>query len=482
MAPRRSRQTTPFFFVKLIPKKLRVPAVAALAGTGAILAAACFNKPQEETQPTPTSTTVVKVEPILDPRHFLELPFAGDLAMKIQQGWHGGIDYIKGEKLDYPDTWQSFGVLASADGQACANPSSRQGQAVFIKHKTASGTYYTYYGHLRSRIAGIPDCTGEYAGEVAVEAGQQIGIAGASGVDPVECNPAKKCIHLHFGVTAPGGLVDPYDLYKKREDYPDPNFTNGKTCGPNYLWVECPTGKSVKVTLTPTTRPTITVIPTPTPGNIQKGTALVLDGAGDEVEVADSESLQLHEAATIEARVRLNRVDGDGDGGDAVLAKGVTIEPYALWATFFKCDQRRPAAFFDGATWACGEVKLQSGVWYDLAVTYDKNQAVFYLDGQAIGVKSLIGGLTENHESLFLGQSPVPGKEDFAGEIDWVALWGRARTREEVAGDFEQGGPVRSTDDQDLVGFWQFNGDFSDSSSYHNDGRPLGDAHLENIQ
>ena len=37
---------------------------------------------------------------------------------------------------------------------------------------------------------------------------------------------------------------------------------------------------------------------------------------------------------------------------------------------------------------------------------------------------------------------------------------------------------VAAAEAQGLVGFWQFNGDFADSTSNHNDGQPLGDAHL----
>lgn len=204
--------------------------------------------------------------------HFLTLPFPVDSKMHIQQGWHGGIDYIKGG-VDNLDTWQKFPVLAAADGLTCANPRDRKGEAVFMDHIVGGQVYYTYYGHLSEIDPAIPAC--ESGKKLPVKAGQKVGVAGATGVDPSECGPVEKCVHLHFGVTAPAGLVDPYDIRKSRDEYPDPSVNNGKDCGPNYLWVNCPTGEKPAPTATATKLPSTatatstafkpTVTPTRTP-------------------------------------------------------------------------------------------------------------------------------------------------------------------------------------------------------------------------
>src|SRR5689334_21942050 len=94
---------------------------------------------------------------------FLTLPFVPNSRMSILSGWyysgsggfHGGIDYINGAVNGY-GSWRTFPVIASADGEACGNCTSRQGNAVWIKHNINGATYYTYYGHLASIAKGIP--------------------------------------------------------------------------------------------------------------------------------------------------------------------------------------------------------------------------------------------------------------------------------------------------------------------------------------
>ncbi len=93
---------------------------------------------------------------------FLTLPFEAGDNMSMLSGWyyssrgglHNGIDYINGGVNSRG--WRTFPVIASADGLACGNCSSRQGNAVWIQHKVNGATYYTYYGHLASISGHIP--------------------------------------------------------------------------------------------------------------------------------------------------------------------------------------------------------------------------------------------------------------------------------------------------------------------------------------
>ena len=162
---------------------------------------------------------------------FLTLPF-NDPAIAVQQGWvyswgteHYGTDYILGG----PEISQlrQFDVVASADGYACGNCTSRQGNAVWIKHVIDGQTYYTYYGHLDSIESDIP--TGNQQNTVFVKRGQKIGVSGSTGASTV---------HLHFQVNRPSGPVDPYDLWSTNEPY----MPGCKTCemGATYLWTTNP--------------------------------------------------------------------------------------------------------------------------------------------------------------------------------------------------------------------------------------------------
>ncbi|MFL5733445.1 MAG: M23 family metallopeptidase [Chloroflexia bacterium] len=155
---------------------------------------------------------------------FLSLPFVPNSRMNILSGWyysgrggfHGGIDYINGG-VNSSGGWRTFPVIASADGEACGNCTSRQGNAVWIKHDINGATYYTYYGHLASIDKDIP--LGSQSHTVEVKRGQVIGMAGSTG--------AGGALHLHYGLyDAASEPIDPYSIGKLRESYPRPTGPN----------------------------------------------------------------------------------------------------------------------------------------------------------------------------------------------------------------------------------------------------------------
>lgn len=162
---------------------------------------------------------------------FLTLPFT-DPGVVVQQGWiydwgteHQGLDYILGERNGI--NWRPFDVVAAADGYACGNCTSRQGNAIWIKHVVDGQTYYTYYGHLDTIDPAIP--IGNQQNTVFVRRGQKLGVSGTTGSD---------VLHLHFQVSAPNAPVDPYDLWTTKGPY----FPGCASCrlGPANLWTTNP--------------------------------------------------------------------------------------------------------------------------------------------------------------------------------------------------------------------------------------------------
>jgi murein DD-endopeptidase MepM/ murein hydrolase activator NlpD len=151
---------------------------------------------------------------------FLTLPFEAGSNMSMLSGWyysssgglHNGIDYINGNS-NGPRGWGTFPVIAAADGLACGNCSSRQGNAVWIQHKVNGATFYTYYGHLASISSDIP--VGSQSRTVAVKRGQFLGWAGDTG--------SRGALHLHFALyNASSRALDPYGIHKLRQHYPKP--------------------------------------------------------------------------------------------------------------------------------------------------------------------------------------------------------------------------------------------------------------------
>lgn len=187
---------------------------------------------------------------------FLTLPFT-DPRIVVQQGWiynwgsvHSGIDYT----LTDPQTkrLRSFDVVAAADGWACGNCSGRQGNAVFIKHVLEGRVFYTYYGHLASIEAGIPQ--GNQRQTTWVTRGQKLGMAGSTGADTV---------HLHFQLNTPSGPVDPYDLWTTREPY-SPGCRECRTGGAPLWTADPPAYHTLTEGLAPAATPTLMPVPTPT--------------------------------------------------------------------------------------------------------------------------------------------------------------------------------------------------------------------------
>lgn len=165
------------------------------------------------------------------PLPFLTLPFT-DPRIVVHQGWiyswgseHRGVDYATGAHNS--GRGDSFDVVASADGYACGNCVSRQGNAVWIRHSVEGQTFFTYYGHLASIEQNIP--LNNQKNTVLVKRGQKIGVAGSTG---------SNTLHLHFQVTGPTGIVDPYDLWTTREPY-SPGCSQCRM-GANYLWTTNP--------------------------------------------------------------------------------------------------------------------------------------------------------------------------------------------------------------------------------------------------
>lgn len=179
---------------------------------------------------------------------FLTLPFR-DPSITIQQGWiytfdpaptaHQGIDYIKGS-VDNSSTWESFDVVAAADGVAMQTTGTGYGTLVLVRHSETDGNannYFTLYAHLGSVDAAIPAKSTwdvNYSTWKTVKRGEVLGRAGSTGVDG---HP--DWVHLHFEVNRSGYVqnrTDPYDLYSSRNSYP----SNTPGCGAKYLWTTDP--------------------------------------------------------------------------------------------------------------------------------------------------------------------------------------------------------------------------------------------------
>src|SRR5205085_12533897 len=89
--------------------------------------------------------------------------------------------------VDQSATWQTFDVVAAADGEATLQQSGSYGDYVIVKTVVEDTIYYTLYAHLDvdHRILTLNKT-------VPVSRGQLIGKAGKSG------SASNNLLHLHF--------------------------------------------------------------------------------------------------------------------------------------------------------------------------------------------------------------------------------------------------------------------------------------------
>lgn len=266
---------TVFPIVNKIPRRLREPAYAAAAFLSLSGIAATCGGDKNKVEPTSTSVGVASGQETerFNPSAFLRMPMPRDPDAKAVQGWkystlirgtlsHNATDLIIGTDENNSDTWRPFPILAAADGVACVGfyDTSTHGQGNYIQELHPNG-YMTRYLHSETGSLSdrsYPDCKTSKNTWLKIRQGDKLSESGDAGTE-------KGWTHLHFEVYDPqGNLIDPYDLYTTRTEYPDPNFINGKYCGPKTLWVNCPIDPNRKAELVPTVAPVATLAPVET--------------------------------------------------------------------------------------------------------------------------------------------------------------------------------------------------------------------------
>ena len=171
------------------------------------------------------------------------------------------------------------------------------------------------------------------------------------------------------------------------------------------------------------------------------GNALVFNGTGAQVTVANSTSLQLTTGMTLEAWVYPTTTP---TGWRSVVAKNV--DNFYLEASSW--PDNRPAV---GGTWASGNQNTIGGAalpvnaWTHLAATFDGSMVRLYVNGAQVASQTQTTQLVPTSGSLQIGGDSFPD-QFFAGRIDEVRIYNRALTTAEIATDMSTAlAPVADT-------------------------------------
>jgi gliding motility-associated-like protein len=191
------------------------------------------------------------------------------------------------------------------------------------------------------------------------------------------------------------------------------------------------------------------------PGN----QALWFNGTNDDVFVPYDASLDITEAITLEAWIK------------------ITGETENKWQVIGKDDHYRlrynnsKLIFYTGGTSLIDTINFADSLWYHLAASYDRDTMRLLINGSEVAKKHHTAGI-----SVDGGQEIRIGKNNFngwylEGFIDEVRIWSVSRTKEQIRHNMQK----ELTGNEDgLQAYWRFNegegGIAYDASANNNDG------------
>ena len=156
------------------------------------------------------------------------------------------------------------------------------------------------------------------------------------------------------------------------------------------------------------------------------GNALSFNGTNARVTVADSASLDLTTAMTLEAWV----LPTVGGGWRDVIYKG----PDDIYFLESSSSSGRPATGGTFANPIYGNSALPLNVWSHLAATYEGITLRLYVNGVQVSSRGVSRLITTSAGALTIGGDALYGQH-FAGRIDEVRVYGRALSASEIQTD-----------------------------------------------
>jgi fibronectin type 3 domain-containing protein len=165
-------------------------------------------------------------------------------------------------------------------------------------------------------------------------------------------------------------------------------------------------------------------------GNGKFGDALSFNGTNASVSVADSASLHLTSALTLEAWVKPTSLSSY----DTVIFKERT--GYYADALYANTDTNRPSTnvFTTSDHELKGTAQLPLNAWSYVSATYDGSVLALYVNGTQVGTLLFTGPIISSTGPLKIGGNGIWG-EWFNGLIDEVRVWNVARTATQITSD-----------------------------------------------
>ncbi|HLF70803.1 MAG TPA: LamG domain-containing protein, partial [Dehalococcoidia bacterium] len=161
------------------------------------------------------------------------------------------------------------------------------------------------------------------------------------------------------------------------------------------------------------------------------GKALNFDGINDQVDINDSNSLDLTNGMTLEAWVRPT---ASGGWRTIVLKEQTGGLVYALYGNTSLNKPSGELATAAGGFDTNGTAALALNTWTHLATTYDGSVLSLYVNGVLVSSRTVGGAIMVSTGKLRIGGNAIWG-EFYKGRIDEVRIYSRALSAAEISAD-----------------------------------------------
>jgi len=216
------------------------------------------------------------------------------------------------------------------------------------------------------------------------------------------------------------------------------------------------------------------------PGQSTGNRVLSLDGQGDCMRVADSQSLQsFTEAITIEVWLKASSFYAEDGKINSVIRKNIVSGAENFLLRFRNMDGSPRAQMGLGEIGTLGAPsEFAANKWYHVAGTYDGRTITVLVNGLAVASQNASGRLRIDQSDLYVGKGDptFSSGEYFHGELDEIRIWNVARSREQIQAAMNT--PLTGKE-EGLVAYWNFDdGTAKDLSGHGNDGILTADARI----
>ena len=208
------------------------------------------------------------------------------------------------------------------------------------------------------------------------------------------------------------------------------------------------------------------------------GFAVSLDGDGDEVRVAHSQSLVMTDALTIEAWILPLGPGSGGDDGGIIVSK---LGEYQIARSDDGSIRFAAANENPGWEWIDSGYVVPERISAHLALTYSASANLFQIFANGVQVFSItgtgeIGDHHPTHNYFKIGARREGVRQFFNGLIDEVRIWNIVRTEAEIRATMNTS---LQGNEPGLAGYWNFDdGTANDLSQNRNHGTLIENAEI----